>query len=80
MKYIIFNSPTVGDFPIVFPTYIDHSKMERAITNEYPDVKSVRGGLVEMENISILCYSEFEDIGLVSGGDKDNQLIKNLLA
>ena len=42
MKYILFESSP--DFPVVFPDFMDHSMMVRAIQSESPGAKPISAG------------------------------------
>ncbi|KKM19004.1 hypothetical protein LCGC14_1659960 [marine sediment metagenome] len=79
MKYIIFNSPKIGEFPIIFPLSVSHSGIAGSITSEHPDIKPVRAGYLEMDAVSVICYGASKSLDLVSNTGEDNQLISNLL-
>jgi len=79
MKYIIFDSPRMGEFPIIFPTAVDHSLIAMAMASVYPGIKPVRAGFLEMESTSISCHGKSVSLKLVSNVAEDNQLISNLL-
>ena len=44
MKYIIFDSPVNGYFPIIFPEFVDHSFIAQSVHSAYPGVKPISAG------------------------------------
>lgn len=56
MKYIIFDSPSNGIFPVVFPEMIDHSMIACSIRTQYPGIKVISAGFCSYSNVDNQAY------------------------
>jgi hypothetical protein len=52
MKYVMFESPVEGIFPIVFPEAIDHNLFVRSLAAVYPGIKPTSAGFCSISDFS----------------------------
>lgn len=75
-KYVIFKSPVHGEFPVVFPSSINHSFITHCVLSEYPGIVPVRAGFVDVENGTFDCHGNSISLKLQSDPKIDDLLIK----
>jgi len=83
-KYIIFDSPTIGEFPVLFPPSVQHHMISRAILSEYPGIKPLRAGFIHFTDYigaaksSFYCRGESVGLKLKSDPEADRVLINDM--
>lgn len=75
-KYVIFDSESYGEFPVVFPAMINHSKIADSVVSRYPGIKPIRAGHI---NTLLACYGESVSLKLKSNLKIDTALIRRML-
>jgi hypothetical protein len=78
-KYVIFDSLTKGEFPVVFPAHIDHSFIVDCVRSKYPGIGAVRGGRMNRLATRWNCYGKGISAKLKSDPKIDNTLINSVL-
>lgn len=77
MKYIVFNSPTKGEFMLLFPEHITHAFLKQCIQNSYPGIEVASAGFVHIKTKQ--CYGLSKSLNVVSRPEKDTILLNLLL-
>ncbi len=76
MKYIIFESPSEGFFPVLFPEHIEHSMIASSVICRYPGIVPKSAGFVYFcantnEEVVCSCFGESHSLHLTAQpGDK----------
>ena len=78
MKYIIFSSPSKGEFPILFPEAIEHSFIAQCVNAEYPGIKPVSAGFCEVSLSEVGLYGKSVSLNL-SPRHEDYYLIEQAI-
>jgi len=76
-KYIIFNGPGSGEFPVLFPQHIKHSMMAQCVMSSYPGIIPVRAGFVSLSigGDYFNCYGKSKSLELESDSGHDSNMI-----
>jgi len=72
-KYVIFNSPLIGEFPVLFPGHVQHAMIANCMDSAYPGIKPIRAGFISSH---LQCYGRSTGLKLRSNSDLDNLLIR----
>ena len=79
-KYIVFNGPGSGLFPVIFPPNVKHSMIASAMHERYPGIEPVSAGFVSLSLASeyFNCYGESQSLKLGSDPEQDSSLIDTM--
>lgn len=71
-KYVIMDSPLLGEFPIIFPSMVKHSFIVECIYQKYPGIKCVSAGFINGDGG---CYGKSESLKIGSRNNDTNIII-----
>jgi len=70
MKYIMYESPSQGYVPILFPATMSHNEINRVILNEWPGFVPVTAGEVKLnDNKEVVAFGHSQTLKLQSQPD-----------
>jgi hypothetical protein len=65
-KYLVFESAVLSWFPLVFPEFIEHTLIQRAMNAEYPGIPPVSAGFCSQAGGEVLVSGEAKELRLKS--------------
>jgi hypothetical protein len=79
MKYIIFKQLN-EEFPVLFPSTIQHFAMEQAVTRQVPATRAISAGFVRTDyaNDCFKCYGDSMTLNLPSRTE-DSAIVNTFL-